>query len=94
MIYRRRSVQSGSRGGFFHLENERTKTRVFGFGHGENIRLKDENGNVWSGAAEERNDQIYYRFRDSCGRSMTGVSTSTVLVLRDERGNVWRGFVD
>ena len=72
-------------------ENEDAGVRI---GHGENIRLKDENGNVWSGAAEERNDQIYYRFRDSCGRSMTGVSTSTVLVLRDERGNVWRGFVD
>jgi hypothetical protein len=94
MVYRRRSTPSGSRGGFFHLENEKTKARVFGYGHGQHIRLRDEYGNVWSGCAEEKDDEIYYRFRDRSGRSLTGVSKSAVLVLRDDRGEIWRGFVD
>jgi len=32
-------------GGFFYLEEERTKTRVSGYGYGDHIKLKDEYGN-------------------------------------------------
>ena len=82
-------------GGFFHLEEEKTKTRVSGYGHGEHIRLKDEYGNVWRGSAERNIDNsIVYRFRDHRGRTLSGVSDGLTVTLRDERGNTWKGFVD
>jgi hypothetical protein len=94
MAFGRRTLRSGSPGGFFYLENEKTKAKVSGYGHGEHIRLRDEDGNVWFGAAEVRDDEIVYRFRDHSGRCMSGLANDAVLVLRDEHGNVWRGFVD
>jgi hypothetical protein len=95
MIYRKRSVVPTVPGGFFHLEEESTKTRAFGYGHGDNIKLVDEYGNVWRGSAERSDDNsVVYRFRDSGGRSLTGVSASAELVLRDDRGKVWKGFID
>jgi hypothetical protein len=82
-------------GGFFHLEEEKTKTRVFGFGHGDNIKLKDEYGNIWRGSATRNPDNsVVYRFRDGEGRSLSGVSHDAVVTLRDERGKTWKGFVD
>ena len=83
-------------GGFFHLEEEKTRTRATGYGHGDHIKLKDEYGNVWLGSAEHTTDgnTVVYRFRDGKGRSLTGVSDSTVVILRDGRGNIWKGFVD
>lgn len=95
MIYtatrRRRRIP----GGFFHLEEEKTKTRVAGYGHGDHIRLKDEYGNVWRGSAVRNGDNsITYRFRDPDGHSLTGVSRDAVVTLRDERGHIWKGFVD
>jgi len=81
-------------GGFFHLEEERTKTRVSGFGYGEHIRLKDEYGNEWLGSASRADDRsVVYRFRDRNGRSITGVSDNVVVTLRDERGVTWKGFI-
>jgi hypothetical protein len=82
-------------GGYFHLEEEKTKTRVSGFGHGDYIRLKDEYGNVWLGTAErnDRDHTVIYRFRDSRGRTLTGVSDSVVVTLRDEKGHTWKGFI-
>ena len=82
-------------GGFFHLEDERTKTRVFGYGHGDNIKLKDEYGNVWRGSAERTPDNsVVYRFRDLKGNSLCGISNGGTVILRDERGNTWKGFID
>jgi len=82
-------------GGFFHLEEEKTRTRVSGYGHGDNIKLVDEYGNVWRGTAERREDNsVIYRFRNGKGRSLTGISDSTVVTLRDEKGSTWKGFID
>jgi len=95
VIYRRKRRNRGFAGGWFTLEQERTKGRLSGFGYGDFIRLRDEFGNVWRGSAEEGpNDTIRYRFRDALGRSVTGVSDTWGLVLRDERGKTWRGFVE
>ena len=54
----------------FHLEEEKSKTRVFGYGHGDHIRLKDEYGNVWQGSKAIRNadSSVVYRFRDPKGQ--------------------------
>ena len=81
-------------GGYFHLQEEKTKTRVQGYGHGDHIKLLDEYGNVWRGSAIRNPDNtVAYRFRDSTGKSLTGVSNGDVVTLRDERGNTWKGFV-
>jgi hypothetical protein len=82
-------------GGFFHLEDEKTKTRVSGYGEGDYIKLKDEYGNLWLGSATRLQDNsVAYRFRDPRGKSLTGVGQGAVVTLRDERGNTWKGFVD
>ena len=71
------------------------KHTVYGFGHGDYIRLRDEFGNVWRGVADRRDDNtVQYRFRDEKGQFITGISDSYGVVLRDERGKTWRGFVD
>jgi len=95
MIYSRDRKRTLVPGGFFHLEDEKTKTRVFGYGHGDHIKLKDEYGNVWSGSAMRNPDNsIVYRFRDAKGRTLTGVSDNVVVTLRDDKGNTWKGFID
>ena len=95
VIYRRRKKSRGLAGGWFSLEQERSRSRLSGFGYGDYIRLRDEFGNVWRGSAEEGpDDSVRYRFRDALGRTVTGVSDSFGLVLRDERGKTWRGFVE
>jgi hypothetical protein len=95
VIYRRRRKSRSLAGGWFSLEQERSKSRLSGFGYGEFIRLRDEFGNIWRGSAEEGpDDSVRYRFRDALGRSVTGVSDTWGLVLRDERGKTWRGFVE
>ena len=82
-------------GGYFHLEEEKTKMRVTGYGHGDHIKLQDEYGNVWQGAAEHLSDHsVAYRFRDSKGHTLSGVSNNKAMTLRDETGNTWKGFVD
>ena len=92
---RSRKIREKIPGGFFHLEEERTKTRVSGYGYGDHIRLKDEYGNEWLGSAFRADDNsVIYRFRDRKGRSLTGISDSFVLTLRDERGATWKGFVE
>jgi hypothetical protein len=95
MIYSRQRKRLRIPGGFFHLEEEKTRTRVFGFGHGDMIKLKDEYGNIWRGSATRNPDNsVVYRFRDGMGHSLSGVSNDAVVTLRDERGNTWKGFVD
>ena len=95
MIYTKNRTRTNVPGGFFHLEDEKTKTRVFGYGHGDLIKLKDEYGNVWRGSATRNPDNsIAYRFRDAKGRTLTGVSDNVVVTLRDDKGNTWKGFID
>ena len=94
MIYKQRKRNSLP-GGFFHLEEENTKTRVFGYGYGDHIKLKDEYGNIWNGSALRNDDNsIVYRFRDGKGRSLCGVSDNFLVTLRDEKGRTWKGFID
>ena len=70
-------------------------TRVSGYGHGDNIRLKDDYGNIWVGTAVRNPDNsVVYRFRDSKGKVLTGTSDNAVVTLRDEKGHTWKGFVD
>jgi len=95
MIYSKQKKRSRLPGGFFHLEEENTKTRVFGYGHGDHIKLKDEYGNIWRGSATRNPDNsVVYRFRDAKGKSLSGVSQDSVVTLRDEEGHTWKGFVD
>jgi hypothetical protein len=94
MIYTRERKRSRLPGGFFHLEEEKTKTRVFGYGHGDHIKLKDEYGNVWLGSAVRVDNSVEYRFRDGKGNSLSGVSSDAVVTLRDAHGKTWKGFVD
>jgi hypothetical protein len=94
MIYTKQRRQNPLPGGYFHLEEEKTKTRVAGYGHGDHIRLKDEYGNVWIGSAQRNPDSsVVYRFRNSRGKSLTGVADGEAVTLRDERGNTWKGFI-
>ena len=95
MIYATHKKRAVLPGGFFHLEEEKTRTRVHGFGHGDMIKLKDEYGNTWRGSATRNTDNsVAYRFRDGRGHTLTGVSSDAMVTLRDERGNTWKGFVD
>jgi len=81
-------------GGFFHLEEEKTRTRASGYGHGDYIKLQDEYGIEWRGSAERNDDNsVTYRFRTSRGTNLTGVSTDAMVVLRDGKGNTWKGFI-
>jgi hypothetical protein len=94
MYLRRRKFMSVP-GGFFHLEEEKTRTRVTGYGHGGHIKLKDEYGNIWQGSAERTSDNsVVYRFHDNKGRSLSGISDNMAVTLRDEKGKTWKGFVD
>jgi hypothetical protein len=92
MVYDRQRAKNRQVGGFFNLQDEKTKTRVSGFGHGDHIKLKDEYGNVWFGSAERNPDgSIVYRFRDEHGKSLSGISQGEIVTLRDENGGTWKG---
>ena len=95
MIYNKQRKRSRVPGGFFYLEDEKTKTRVFGSGQGDYVKLKDECGNTWVGSAVRNPDgSVVYSFRDPKGRSLTGVSDTLGVTLRDGMGNTWKGFID
>lgn len=94
MIFNRNRTRGSRPGGFFHLQEEKSKTRVSGYGEGDHIKLKDEYGNVWFGSAQVNPDgSITYRFRNEQGRSLSGVAHGHVVTLRDERGHTWKGFI-
>jgi hypothetical protein len=95
MIFRRRKLHTSAPGGFYRFENVKTKSTVFGYGEGDFVRLRDEYGTVWNGTVEPQGDNVYrFRFRNSEGKVITGMSDSFGVILRDERGNTWRGFVE
>ena len=95
MMYGQSRKRKRVPGGFFHLEEEKTRTRVTGYGHGDHIKLKDEYGNIWRGTAVRNLDSsVTYRFTAAGGRSLSGVSSDATVTLRDEHGNIWKGFVD
>lgn len=95
VIYRRRRTRQSVPGGYFQFENTASHSVLHGHGEGDLIRLRDQYGNVWRGQAERYSDNtVRYLFRDSDGRTISGMSDSYGVILRDEHGNVWRGFVD
>lgn len=95
MIYKRNRVHSRIAGGFFSLEQERTKARVHGFGYGEYIRLRDDCGQTWRGTAEEAADgTMRFTFRGNQGKVISGIHDGYGIILRDEKGRSWRGFID
>ena len=94
-FYERDTRRSRVPGGYFHLEEERSKTRAHGYGHGDHIKLIDEYGNTWRGSGARGDDNtVTYRFRDSNGNALSGVSVDNMVTLRDTSGNIWKGFVD
>ncbi len=95
MIYSKQRKHSRLPGGYFHLQEEKTKTRVAGYGHGDHIKLKDEYGNIWRGSALRNPDNsVAYRFRDNEGHTYSGVADGILLTLRDDKGSTWKGVVD
>jgi hypothetical protein len=94
-IFKRKRTHDKIPGGFFSFEEEATSTKLYGFGHGDHLQLRDEFGNVWRGTAEKVSEEaVRYTFRDCNGRTITGVSDSFGIVLRDDRGKTWRGFIE
>jgi len=92
MRQRRRSRHRAP-SGFYRFDSLHQRT-VAGFGDGDFVRLRDENGNVWMGQADVQDDEtVRYRFRDSDGNVISGISDRSGILLRDEKGNSWRGFV-
>ena len=95
MIFGKQRRRAGLPGGYFHLQEEHTKTRMSGYGHGDHIKLVDEYGNIWTGSAVRNPDgSVVYRFRSSDGRNLSGVCEGLVVTLRDEKGRTWKGFID
>ncbi len=93
-VFKKQRKHSKMAGGFFSFEEEGTSTKLYGYGHGDHIRLRDEHGNVWRGSAERTDESVRYTFRDPNGRTITGVSDSFGIILRDDKGKTWRGFID
>ena len=95
MVLRKKRIYQTTPGGHFCFEEESTKSRLTGFGHGEHIQLYDQAGNMWKGSAERGDDNmVRYTFRDEKGRRLTGMSDRYGITLRDEKGKTWRGIVD
>jgi hypothetical protein len=95
MIFKRRRKNKSEPGGYFHIENELNHRKMFGFGHGGQIKLQDANGTEWRGTAEKGDDDaVYYRFRNADGRLVSGMGHGGHVMLRDEKGSIWKGFVD
>ena len=95
MVFRKKRLLERTPGGHFCFEEERTKARLNGFGHGEYIQLRDEAGHVWKGSAQKGDDDtVRYTFRDEKGRRLAGVADKFGITLRDDKGKTWRGIVD
>jgi hypothetical protein len=95
MIYRRKQGYTSIPSGYYRFENLKGGGTLSGFGTGEFVRLRDEYGTEWNGTAEPQGDNVIrYRFCNSRGKTMAGVSDSCGIMLRDDRGNAWRGFIE
>ena len=93
MLPRRKLRQIQAPSGYFQFSNIQHRT-ISGFGDGNDVRLKDENGDQWRGTAEVRDDRsVFYRFRNDKGKVISGFSDGYGILLRDERGQTWRGYV-
>ncbi len=94
MIIKRRRGTSAAKTGYYRIQGSGNQL-LHGFGDGDFIRLRDEFGREWRGVAETFDTMVRFRFRDSEGNYISGVSMQgSDIVLRDEKGNTWRGFVD
>ena len=94
MMTNRRHNNFGSKPGYYRFQGA-GKQVLQGFGDGDFIRLRDEEGHEWQGVAEGFDTMVRFRFRDSKGNCLSGVSEGgNGIVLRDEKGNTWRGYVD
>jgi hypothetical protein len=76
----------------YRFENDQ-RSVLSGFGDGDFIRLRDDQGNEWQGSAQRNGDYIRLQFRDQRGRYATGFADTMGVTLKDDLGNVWRGFV-
>jgi len=95
VIFHKKKVHERAAGGHFSFEDQSTRSRLLGYGFGEYIHLRDEQGNVWKGSAQRLDDHsVRYTFRDEGGHVITGVSDHYGITLRDGKGIVWRGYVD
>lgn len=93
-IQRRRGRSTAAKAGYYRFQGSGNQV-MHGFGDGDFIRLRDENGHEWRGVAEVWDTMVRFRFRDSDGNYVSGISDeSNGIVLRDEKGKTWRGFVD
>ena len=78
--------------GFYHLQS--TGRSMTGFGDGDFIRLRDEDGQVWQGTVDVSGDEsLRYRFRDEKGNDISGYSDDFGVLLRDGKGRTWRGYI-
>jgi hypothetical protein len=94
IMKRRNGGETTAKTGYYRIQGKGSQF-LHGFGDGDFIRLRDENGREWRGVAEVSDNLVRFRFRDSEGNYISGVSNSgSDIVLRDEKGNTWRGFVD
>lgn len=65
-----------------------------GFGDGDFIRLRDEDGNLWQGTVDVNDDETkHYRFRDAKGNAISGYCDDFGVLLRDDKGRTWRGYI-
>ncbi len=95
VIYRRTTRRKSAETGFVQLQSEGDAAQLFGFSSDGHVRLRDEQGKVWSGVVDRGEDNLlHYRLRNSEGRYLSGVGTAYLRVFRDDRGHVWRGVVD
>ena len=78
--------------GFYHLQS--AGNTVSGFGDGDFIRLRDEDGTVWQGTVDTHGgESLRYRFRDDKGNDISGYSDDFGVLLRDGKGRTWRGYI-
>lgn len=92
MIYRRRRGGRRAPSGYYHLQSAGKSAQ--GFGDGEFIRLRDEDGNMWQGTVDvQGDDSLHYRFRDAEGNPISGYSDDFGVLLRDSKGRTWRGYI-
>ena len=96
MIQRRRRSPGHNilRPGYFRFENN-AKQVLQGYGDGDYLCLRDENGKVWRGTSELWDGgMVRFRLRDDNGNYASGVGDGGGILLRDNNGKTWRGTVD